>query len=78
MAGCDDVAAPPAFDPFVRIDFPACVIKHRVDGHEHKHKERHADVKRQDQGEDGEEPGRAHRLYRVKGCLLYTSPSPRD
>ena len=27
VTGRDDVAAPPAFDPFIGIDFPACVIE---------------------------------------------------
>ena len=58
VAGCDDVAAPPAFDPFIGIDFPTRMIKHRVDGHEHQHEKRHADMERQDEGEDGQEPGR--------------------
>jgi len=40
VAGCDDVAAPPAFDPSLRIDFPACVIEHRVYRHNHEERER--------------------------------------
>jgi len=56
VAGCYDVAAPPAFDPFVGIDF-----------HEHQHKERHANMERQDEGEDGEEPGRRGGFYWIKG-----------
>lgn len=56
MTGCDDVASPPAFDPFLGINFPTCVIKHGVDGHEHEHKKRHADMERQNERKDGEEP----------------------
>ena len=29
-------------------------------------------------GGSGSEKGRTYGLYRFKGCLLYTSPSPRD
>ena len=64
VAGGYDVFTPPAFDPFVGIDFPARVIEHGVDGHEHQHEERHADMERDDERHDGEEPGRAGGLYR--------------
>ena len=66
VTGRDDVAAPPAFDPFIWIDLPACVIKYGINCHQHEHKERHADMERQDKREDREQPGRADRLYRVK------------
>ena len=66
MTGCDDVAAPPTFDPFVGIDLPTCVIEHGINGHEHEHEERHTNMERQDKREDREQPGRADRLYRVK------------
>ena len=56
VAGGYYVAAPPTFDPFVGVNFPARVIKHRVDGHEHEHKKRHADMERNEQRHDGEEP----------------------
>ena len=36
MARCDDVFAPPAFDPPLGIDLPARVIEHRVNGHNHQ------------------------------------------
>ena len=67
VAGRDDVAAPPAFDPFIWIDLPACVIKYGINCHQHEHKERHSDMKRQDKREDREEPSGADRFYRVKG-----------
>ena len=35
VAGCNDVTPPPAFDPALWIDFPARVIEHGVDGHNH-------------------------------------------
>ena len=35
VAGCNDVTPPPAFDPALWIDFPACVIEHGVNGHQH-------------------------------------------
>ena len=44
VTGRDDVATPPAFDPFIWIDLPPRMIKHGIDGHEHEHKERHADM----------------------------------
>jgi len=66
VAGRDDVAAPPAFDPAVWINFPARVIKHGVDGHQHEDKQRYPDMERQDEGEDGQEPRRAERFNRVK------------
>ena len=56
VAGRYDVAAPPAFDPCIGIDFPARVIEHGVDCHEHQHEERHADMQWQDKREYGEEP----------------------
>ena len=66
VAGGYDVAAPPAFDPFIWIDLPACVIKYGINCHQHEHKERHADMKRQDKREDREEPSGADRFYRVE------------
>ena len=66
VTGRDDVAAPPAFDPFIWIDLPACVIKYGINCHQHEHKERHADMKRQDKREDREEPSGADRFYRVE------------
>ena len=66
VAGRDDVAAPPAFDPFIWIDLPACVIKYGINCHQHEHKERHADMKRQDKREGREEPSGADRFYRVE------------
>ena len=44
VTGRDDVATPPAFDPFVGINLPARVIKDGIYRHEHQHKERHADM----------------------------------
>ena len=67
MAGGDDVAAPPSFDPTIRIDFPARMIEHGVDGHNHEQRQRRADMDRNKQRHHGEQPRRAHGLYRVKG-----------
>ena len=67
MAGGYYVAAPPTFDPFIWIDLPSRVIKDRINRHEHEHKERYADMERQDEREHGKEPSGAHCLYRVKG-----------
>ena len=66
MAGRDNMAAPPAFHPFIRIDFPSRVIEHGVNRHQHQKEQRHPDMQGNKQSHDWQEPRRAHRLYRVK------------
>ena len=66
VAGGDDVAAPPAFDPFIRINFPSRVIEHGVDSHQHEHKERDTYMEREDEGEDGQEPSRTGGFNRIE------------
>ena len=67
MAGRDDVPSPPSFDPLIGIDLPARVIEDGVDGHNHEEREGCADMYRNEERHDGEEPGRANGFYRVKG-----------
>ena len=38
VAGRDNMAPPPAFDPTLRVNFPACMIKDGIDCHQHKDK----------------------------------------
>lgn len=66
MAGRNYVTAPPALDPFIRIDFPSRVIKHGVDSHHHEQRKRNTYMERDEQRHDREEPSRADRLYRVE------------
>ena len=67
MAGGNDVTTPPSFDPTIRIDFPARVIEHGVNRHNHEQRQRRADMDRYKERHDGEQPSRAHSFYRVKG-----------
>jgi len=67
MAGCDDVFSPPPFDPLIGIDFPACVIEHRVDGHNHEQRQSRANMNGDEEGHYGEQPCRADGFNRVEG-----------
>ena len=66
MAGCYDVISPPAFYPFIRIDFPARVIKDCINGHDHKERQGRADMDREKERQDREQPRRADGLYGVE------------
>ena len=66
VAGCDDVAAPPTFDPFIGINFPTCMIEDGVDGHNHEERERSADMYRNEKRQYGEEPSGTYGFDRIK------------
>ena len=66
MAGCDDVFSPPSFDPFIGINFPACMIKDRINGHNHEQRQSRADMDGNKERHDGEQPRRADGFNRVE------------
>lgn len=66
MTGRNNVPPPPSFDPFIGIDFPACVIEDRVNRHNHKQRQSRTNMDGNEERHDGEKPGRADGLYRIE------------
>ena len=67
VAGCYNVAAPPAFHPSLWINLPARMIKDRINRHNHEKRESGPNMDGNEERHDREQPRRANGLYRVKG-----------